>query len=73
MMDNLLAQLAEMAARRARMRRIRAAAMLRETLPGDVVVSEEEDAVVVEGRRLGVRWLRDPALAVLRDLAGALR
>lgn len=72
-MDRLIARLAEIAARRSRMRRILVAAKLREDLPGDVVTSEEGEAVVLEGRRLGMRWLRDPAFAILRDLAGWLR
>lgn len=72
-MDRLTATLATLAAERARRRRIRAAALLREELPHGVSVSEEADAIVVTGRRLGFRRLTDPALAVLRDLAGWLR
>lgn len=73
MMDRLPAKLAEIAARRAKIRRMQAAAVLRAALPGDVAVSEDGEEVVVSGRRLGVRWLRDPAFAVLRDVAGWLR
>jgi hypothetical protein len=72
-MDRLPAYLAAIAARRARDRRIRLAAELRDALPGDVAVSEEDDGVVLSGPWLGMRWLRDPALAVLRDVAGWLR
>lgn len=72
-MDRIMMRLSDVAARRARMRRILAAARLREDLPPDVAVSETEDAVVIEGRRLGMRWLRDPRFAILRDPAGWLR
>lgn len=72
-MDRLMATLAETARRRARMRRIRAASMLREALPEDVVVSEGDEAITIEGRRVGMRWLRDPGFAMLRDLVGWLR
>jgi hypothetical protein len=68
-MDRLTARLAAIAARRAKIRRIQAAAKLREMLPRDVSVVEEADMILMTGRRLAVRWLRDPALAVLRDLA----
>jgi len=73
MMDRLPARLAEIAARRAKLRRIRVAAELRAALPPDVSVFEEGDGVVVAGRRLAFRWLIDPAFAVLRDLGGWLR
>jgi len=72
-MDRLPAHLAAIAARRARNRRILMAARLREDLPADVAVSEEGDGIAISGRRLAIRWLRDPALAVLRDVAGWLR
>jgi hypothetical protein len=72
-MDRLPAYLAGVAARRARNRRIWLAAQMRDALPGDVEIAEDADAIVISGRRLGVRWLRDPALAVLRDVAGWLR
>lgn len=71
--EQLTARLAEIAAGRAKQRRIRTAAALRDVLPRDVTISEEGDGIVATGRRLAIRWLRDPALAALRDVAGWLR
>lgn len=66
MMERLTTRLAEIAARRAKVRRIQVAAVLRDALPDDVAVVEDGDGIVAAGKRLGIRWLRDPAFAVLR-------
>ena len=47
------------------------AARITEGLPGDVSVTVEEERIVIRGRRIGVRMLRDPRFAVLRNGLGA--
>lgn len=70
--DLLTARLAEIAARRAKLRRIQVAARLRENLPEDVGITPDDDGVMATGKRLAIRWLRAPALAALRDVASLL-
>ena len=38
-----------------------------------VAVTVEGDRIVLKGRGIARRWLRDPALAMLRDVAGWAR
>ena len=72
-MDGLVRRLARIGTTRAAARRERLADELRQGLPDDVTVTVEDDRIVVTMRRAGLRWLRDPAFAMLRHLAGWLR
>ena len=63
----------EMARGRADRTREGVAAQLSDTLPSDVAVTVEGDRIVLKGRGIARRWLRDPALAMLRDVAGWAR
>ena len=61
------------AARRATMKREQIASEIREILPDGFAVVVEDEQIIVSGPRIGARWLRDPALAMLRDVAGWFR
>lgn len=73
MMERLGRRLMAIAERRAAAKREQLAEQIRETVPGDFTVVVNGERIVISGRRVGVRWLRDPALAVLRNVAGWLR
>lgn len=62
----------KLAEARLRARRERIAARLAEALPRDVAVAADEAGVSLSGRRLGLRFVRDPGFAVLREGAGRL-
>jgi hypothetical protein len=63
----------EMARGRADQVRREMAGHLSDALPNDVDVTIEGDRIVLKGRGIARRWLRDPALAMLRDVAGWAR
>lgn len=71
MMEGLKTRASGIAARRAAALRALIAARITEDLPGDVSVTVEEERIVIRGRRIGVRMLRDPRFAVLRNGLGA--
>ncbi|MFN3351857.1 hypothetical protein [Pseudorhodoplanes sp.] len=62
MFEKLAARAAEIAARRAAIRRGRVAAKLKELAPQGVQVVEEGHGIVLVGRRLGRRFALDPHL-----------
>jgi len=65
--------LGKIAARRATMKREQIASEIREILPDGFAVVVEDEQIIVRGPRAVTRWLRDPALAMLRDVAGWAR
>lgn len=73
MMERLGRRLMAIAERRAAAKRAQLAEQIRETVPGDFTVVVDGEHIVIGGRRVGVHWLRDPALSVLRNVAGWFR
>ncbi len=73
MMEGLGRRLMAIAERRGAAKREQLADQIRETVPDDFTVVVDGEHIVISGRRIGVRWLRDPALAVLRNVAGWFR
>ncbi|WBY07107.1 hypothetical protein PIB19_17035 [Sphingomonas sp. 7/4-4] len=69
MMEGFEARAETLGAAAAERAAVRLAATARETLPG-VSAEAEAGRVVISGRGLGRRWLRDPAL---RWLGGLMR
>jgi len=65
--------LGRIAARRTAMKREQIASEIREILPDGFAVVVEDEQIIVSGPRIARRWLRDPALAMLRDVAGWFR
>ena len=72
MMETLAARLRERTTRRAEQRRAQIAEQYEEVLPGDVTIAREGDDIMIAAPRIRLRWLRDPAFAVLRAGPGAL-
>ncbi len=73
MMERLGRRLMAIAERRAAAKREQLTQQIREAVPGEFTVVVDGEHVVISGRRVGVRWLRDPALAVLRNVVGWFR
>jgi len=65
--------LERIAARRATMKREQIANEIREILPDGFAIAVEGEQIIVSGPRAVTRWLRDPVLAMLRDVAGWAR
>jgi hypothetical protein len=65
MFETLEARAAALAEQAAARRRRRIAAAARAAAPNGVAVAEAGEAIVLAGRRLGARRLRDPGLRAL--------
>jgi hypothetical protein len=72
-MDGIGRRLERIAMQRAAAKREVLAWQIGEVLPDGFTVSVEDERIVVSGPRAVTRWLRDPALAMLRDVAGWFR
>ena len=73
MMERLGRRLMVISERRAAAKREELAEQIRGTLPGDFTVVVDGEHIIISARRIAGRWLRDPALAVLRNVAGWFR
>ena len=73
MMERLTAKIERIATARTDERRAFLADRIAELLPPDIAVDMEGDAIVLAGKRLGIRSIVDPAFAFVRDGVGSLR